>query len=182
MADQQRRKARPISQILEDPNRGIHKTYGAWGLLSKLFRIILKDNRINGYRYTMLMMRFLKDPKNRSKKGNTEHTDNRGNLNKEFSNPIMSWKVFIKGLKFVQYRKIRITIEGEQYDGTINIHRSMVDLENDVLINDPRWASEIEAAEGNPDAPNLTVPDDQEHIPYLDDGDEFPDEPPFKDQ
>lgn len=167
-----RRKQRPISQLLEDPNRGINKTHGAWGLLSKLFRLMLFQNKINGYRYYMLMDRFLKDPRNRSKKGEGEYSDNRGNLNKEFSNPMMSWKVFCKGARFQQGVKMRVTVELEHKNGVITTHKAMVDLENDVIMNNPLFQAEIEAlekeAQVNPDQPYLPAPEDQPNIPMLD--------------
>jgi hypothetical protein len=166
------RKQRPIQQIMEDPNKGITKTYGSWGALSKLWRIVLRDNHINGYRFSVFMDRYIKDPKNNAKKGDGEHFDNRGNLNKEFSNPTMSWKVFIKCMKFMQFKKIRITLEAEHTDGHISVHRTMVDLEDNMLMNDPRFAHELEekleANANNPAAKNMPLPDDQEHIPYMD--------------
>jgi hypothetical protein len=167
------RKQRPIQQIMDDPNKGVSKTYGAWGLLSKLWRIILRDNHMNGYRFNVFMDRFLKDPKNQTKKNaDGEHFDNRGNLNKEFSNPTMSWKVFTKCLKFIQANKVRVTVEIEHPDGHISMHRTMVDLHDNMLMSDPRFAHELEdqleAHVSDPNAPNLPIPDDQEPIIYLD--------------
>lgn len=176
-----RKKVRPVQQMLDDPNKGIHKTFGSWGALSKLWRIFLKDNHVSGYRFWRLMDFFLNDPKNRSKKNNAEHTDNRGNLNKEFSNPAMSWKVFCKALRFAQISEFRITVETRHRDGHISTHRTMVNLDDNMLIDDPRFAEELaDLLENRPegdDVPNLPVPEDQEPIVFLD-----PDpseEPPF---
>jgi hypothetical protein len=166
------RKQRPIQQIMEDPNKAVAKTYSSWGMLSKLWRIILRDNHMNGYRFNVLMDRFLKDPRNSPKKSEGEHFDNRGNLNKEFSNPTMSWKVFIKCMKFMGFKEFRLTIEARHEDGHISVHRTMLNLEENLLLNDPRFAEEmeraLEEAANDPDAKNLRVPDDQEPIVYLD--------------
>jgi hypothetical protein len=170
MAD--RKRVRPVQQMLDDPNKGINKTYGSWGLLSKLWRIFLKENHVSGYRFWMLMDRFLNDPKNRSKKNNKEHADNRGNLNKEFSNPAMSWKVFCKALRFAQIIEFRITLEARHRDGHITVHRTMANLDDDLLLNDPRFKEELEQVleerADNPQAANLPVPEDQEPIVFLD--------------
>lgn len=171
MADS-RRKIRPITQMLDDPNKGINKTYGGWGVLSKLWRIILKQNQISGYRFSVLMDRYIKDPANRSRKSEGEHFDNRGNLNKEFSNPTMSWKVFLKGMRFMQFIEFRITIEARHRDGHISVHKTMYNLDENLLVNDPRFREEIEAAaeasQTDPNAPNLPIPEDQEPMPFMD--------------
>jgi hypothetical protein len=163
-----RKKVRPVQQMLDDPNKGIHKTFGSWGALSKLWRIFLRDNHVSGYRFWRLMDHFLNDPKNRSKKNNGEHTDNRGNLNKEFSNPAMSWKVFCKALRFAQIREFRITIETRHQDGHISTHRTFVNLDDNMLLDDPRFVEELENSTDDPSKPNLPVPEDQEPIVYLD--------------
>lgn len=165
---QPRKKVRPISQLLDDPNKGINKTFSSFGALSKLWRVFLRDMQVTGYRFSRLMDHFLNNPKNRSKKNNGEHVDNRGNLHKELSNPAMSWKVFCKALRFGQITDFRITLEARHKDGHISQHRVMVDLENDVLLDDPVFAEEIEAREADPEAENLPLPDDQDHISYLD--------------
>jgi len=173
------RKQRPIQQIMDDPNKGVTKTYGSWGLLSKLWRIILRDNHMNGYRFNVLMDRFLKDPRNKPKKdASGEHFDNRGNLNKEFSNPTMSWKVFVKCLHFMGFSEVRVTVECRHEDGHISTHRTMVNLKDNLLLNDPRFVPEeleeqVSARENDPEAENMPVPDDQEPIIFLD---PYPDE------
>jgi hypothetical protein len=172
MAD--RKRVRPVQQMLDDPNKGITKThtYGAWGLLSKLWRIFLKENHVSGYRFWMLMDRYLNDPKNRTKKNNSEHSDNRGNLNKEFSNPTMSWKVFCKALRFAQIIEFRVTLETRHRDGHISTHRAMVNLDDNLLVHDPVFKEELEqrldAQVDNPNAVNLPIPDDQIPIVFLD--------------
>lgn len=167
-----RKKVRPVQQMLDDPNKGITKTFGSWGALSKLWRVILHDNHVNGYRFSVFMDHYLKDPKNHPKKYEGEHVDNRGNLHKEFSNPSMSWKVFIKCMKFMRFSEIRITVEARHPDGHISTHRTRVDLQDNLLMNDPRFVEELEekleASSRDANAPNLPVPLDQEHISYLD--------------
>jgi hypothetical protein len=165
-------KVKPISRMLDDPNKEIHKTYGSVGLLSKLWRVILKDTRVSGYRFSMLMDRFLNDPKNHVPDNPKERFNNRGNLNKEFSNPTMSWKVFCKCMRFMQFLEFRITLEARHHDGTITTHRVMVNL-NDGLKDVPMFDEELA---DNPDATMPKRPDDQEQIPFLDDEDDDDDD------
>lgn len=172
MVSDPRRKVRPINQMLEDPNKGVHKTHGSWGTLSKLWRVMLKDLHVSGYKFSTLMKHYVENPKNWSKKRGDDHADNRGNLNKEFSNPTMSWKVFCKCMKFLQVVEFRLTIEARHRDGHITTHRTMLNLEEDQLINDPRFVEEIEKSQNDPNSPNLPLPEDQEHISYLDPDDD----------
>lgn len=162
-----RPKVKPIARMLEDPNKEIHKTYGTVGLLSKLWRVILKDLNIGGYRFSVLMDRFLNDPNNQVPDNPKERFNNRGNLNKEMSNPTMSWKVFCKCMRFLQFTEFRITLEARHTDGKITTHRVMVNL-HDGLKDVPLFEEEL--AE-NPDAVVPKVPEDQEPHPFLD-GDE----------
>lgn len=157
-----RPKVKPISRMLEDPNKEIHKTYGHVATLSKLWRIILKDLNIGGYRFSMLMERFLNDPNNHVPNNPKERFNNRGNLNKEMSNPTMSWKVFCKCMRFLQFTEFRITLEARHQDGKITTHRVMVPL-----VGTSVDESLFDDAAADPNAPNRPVPEDQEHLPFL---------------
>lgn len=162
-----RPKVKPIARMLDDPNKEIHKTYGEVGLLSKLFRIMLKDNNVTGYRFSQYMDRFLNRPSNHTTEDSKTRLNNRGNLNKEMSNSAMSWKVFCKCMRFLQITEFRLTIEARHPDGHISTHRALVNLE-DGLKDVPLFDEEMAA---DPNRPNPKRPEDQEPHPDLDDED-----------
>lgn len=160
-----KKKAKPIARLLDDPNKEIHKTYGPLGLLSKLWRTMLKDNQISGYRFSMLVERFLNNPKHKVPDNPKERFDNRGNLNKELTNPQMSWKVFIKSLRLQDVLDFKLTIEARHRDGRITRHSVMTVLSEDA--NDfPEFDEALIAIDANVKLP--TLPLDQEHIEFLD--------------
>lgn len=161
-------KIKPIAKMLEDPKKELNKTFGPVGALSKLFRVILFELKVSPYRFSMLMDRFLNDPKNQVPDNPKERFNNRGNLNKEFSNPAMSWKVFIKCMKFLQFTELRLTLEARHNDGTITSHRAMIDLRDGSLKDIPLFEEEM-AQDPNQ---KLRVPDDQETFPFLDNDEE----------
>lgn len=154
-------KMKPLTRMLEDPNKEIHKTYGAHGLLSKLFRVMLKDMKVTGYRFSLLMEKYLNDPKNNVPNNLKERTSNRGNTNKELSNPRMSWKVFAKAMSFLRLRGFRLTIEAWHPDGTTTIHSVDVNL-MDEEVTFPEDDS------GSSDDVIRPIPGDQDDLPYLD--------------
>jgi ribosomal protein S15P/S13E len=122
------RRRNPLAEILEDPNKGVNKTYGEVGSLARLFRTILSDLNIGGYQFTLLMTKFLNDPRNHIPDNKKDQTSNRGNLNKEFQKDTMTWKVFCKALRFLQFTRFRIIIQAERADGATTQHQVEVNL------------------------------------------------------
>jgi hypothetical protein len=153
-----KRNGNPLSKMLEDPNKGIHSTYGSVGMLSRLFRTILKDLEIGGYQFNMLMARYLNDPRNNVPENKRDQTSNRGNLNKEFQKSTMTWKVFCKAMRFLKFTGFKITIEAKHANGRVTAHSVEVDLE---MQDDP-------TLDDFDDDGNLPPPDDVPHLPYLD--------------
>lgn len=153
------RRRNPLSEILEDPNKGIHKTYGTDGTLARLFRTILSDLNIGGYQFTLLMTKFLNDPRNNIPDNKQDQTSNRGNLNKEFQKGTMTWKVFCKALRFLQFTRFKVIIQAERADGSITQH----DVEVNLQLTEPD-TNEYDDDYVDTSALRESLP----HIPYLD--------------
>lgn len=149
----------PATRILEDPNKEIHKTYGLPGLLAKLWRRILYDRKINGYRYGVLMSLYLESLK--SPNNPVEENQNRGNLNRQLTDPKMSWKTLCKAFRFIRAQRIRFIVEIDYEDGTTMVHRVNADLagNHDDISND---------LDGDDNQPIAPLPDDQDSHPFLD--------------
>lgn len=153
-----KRNGNPLSKMLDDPNKGIHHTFGSVGVLSRLFRTMLKDLEIGGYQFNLLMAKFLNDPRNKIPENKRDQTSNRGNLNKEFQKGTMTWKVFCKAMRFLQVVRFKITIEAERSNGKVSVHHAAVDLT-------PQSNPQDEDFE---DDGTLPPPEDSPHLPYLD--------------
>lgn len=100
-----------MTQLLTSPDKGVNKTPGINGILSRLFRQLLLDNKIDGMRWGALMSDFIKDARNGIPDNRRDQTSIRGNLTKEFARPQMTWKVFMKALRFIQTTNLKITLE-----------------------------------------------------------------------
>lgn len=121
------RKKERMRDLLALPDRGVGKTSGIRGVLAKLFRTMLNDFNITQITYNRLLNDYVfveaKHENNRR-----DRTSIRGNLNKEFSRPTMTWKVFNKAMMLLQVRRFRITIDVERENGTITSHQAFVDF------------------------------------------------------
>jgi hypothetical protein len=154
-------KKNRLARVLTSPDKGIGRTYGANGVLSRLFRQILFDLNIAPIRFGQLMQEYLLDPSNGVPPNKKDQTSMRGNLTKEFSREQMTWKVFCKALRFLQFLRVELVLRCHHRNGTISEHKT------DVLL---RTADEDE---GVTFEDQLNQPESQEalgdYIPVLDD-------------
>jgi len=128
---------------------GIAHPSGVTGVLVRLFRVIIHDLGINGMRWSRLMEDYLPveladvERKRRQKKNYVEppadqivemnrrdRTSVRGNLNKEFNRNIMTWKVFCKAMRFLQFRSFKIVIVAVHKNGAITEHSQIISFED----------------------------------------------------
>jgi hypothetical protein len=117
-----------LTKILTAPDKDIKKTFGANGVLSRLFRQMLLDLNIGPSRFGSLLQEYILDPRNGVPNNKKDQTSMRGNLTKEFSRPQMTWKVFCKALRFLQIKKIEFVIKAHHRIGKSTIHSSVVDF------------------------------------------------------
>lgn len=150
-----------LAQILNSPDKGIKRTSGVAGSLSRLFRIILRDLDVMGPRFGALMNQFVTSARQGGGGADTKHaqTSLRGNLTKEFARDQMTWKVFCKGLRFLQFTKVEIWIKAHHASGKVSIHGDVVNLRLDEPYAD--FEAELEQDE--------SMEATGEHIPVLDD-------------
>lgn len=100
-----------MGQLLASPDKGVNRTTGVNGVLSRLFRIMLLDNGVNPMRWGVLMHSFINDVRNGIPNNKRDQTSIRGNITKEFARPQMTWKVFVKACRFLHIVHLKITIE-----------------------------------------------------------------------
>lgn len=99
-------------------------------VLAALFRGILFDLGISPQRFGILLDNYIR----RTRPSNIKEAASlRGNLKKELTKPTMSFKVFVKGLVFLNVRRFDISIRLYHFDGTTTEHMRRVSLDG----NDP---------------------------------------------
>lgn len=74
------------------------------------------------------MADFVTDPRNGVSNNRRDQTSARGNLHKEFSKQQMTWKVFVKALRFLQFVKADFIVVAHTRDGKETIHKTTIHL------------------------------------------------------
>lgn len=138
---------RRIKDLLSHKDRGVGSSSGIAGVLSRLFIQILEDLGVNGVRWKYLMDRYV-DQEVKHFDNRRDRTSIRGNMNKEFLRPRMSWKVFCKAMMFLDFVSFEIQIHAKHRDGTVTVHRTIVDYttkdEPNMQIVDPESPGQLE--------------------------------------
>ena len=111
-----------MSKKIAEP---IH-TGGTDSILSSLYRIILFNLNIDTTRFARLMEQYI--IKSQIPLNSKESNSVRGNIKKELLSSKMSWKVFIKGLVFLDIRKFEIVIRLHHPNKMITEHSKVVVL------------------------------------------------------
>lgn len=121
--------------MLHRPDKGMAATHGVAGVLSKLFRQMLIDLNISPMKFSALLADYVRDKRNKVPDNRRDQSSIQGNLTKELSRPDMTWKVFCKGVRFLQFTRFEICLKCYKQDGTHSIHTLPVNLyerDNDV--------------------------------------------------
>ena len=99
---------------------------GTDSVLSGLFRVIMFNLNIDTTKFARLMDRYII---NAGIPYNTRETTSvKGNLKKELLSDKMSWKVFIKGLMFLNIQKFELSIKLHHHNDIITEHSKTVVL------------------------------------------------------
>lgn len=104
---------------------------GVDGILASLYQNILISLNINATRFNILMEQYLSDKRNGVSDNIRDRSVDRGNARKELLKPYMTWKVFCKGLRFINVRSFEITVRLHHPNKTITEHSTHVYLTMD---------------------------------------------------
>lgn len=99
--------SKDLQRIVRSNDKAINE---ARGPLAKLFRKILFDTKMDQIKVEKLMRQYLDNPLNNIPRDNKIRSSERGNLIKEISRPNMTWKVFMKGLRFLSPVAVRFEV------------------------------------------------------------------------
>ena len=141
----------PLTQMLLDQNKMV---YSATGILSKLFRLLLKDLNITPSHWNKLLNAYLDNPKNQVPPDSKSRSTARGNLRKELKKPDMTVWNFIKAIRFLNPLSFTLTIHCYWPDQTQTQYEVVFELyEHD---------QDTESEDGPTQEPDDETPDIQE--------------------
>lgn len=112
------------------------KSGGTDSVLAAWFRKILFELTVDPNRWNQLMNAYILDPRNGIKGNNKEQSSARGNLQKELMKRKMTWKVFCKGIRFLNVFKFEMDIRLFHVSGKISHHSLTVNMGNALDIPD----------------------------------------------
>lgn len=122
-----------MPDIFTDRDRAIRSTED---LLSKLWRIILRDKNIESIAWNNLMEQYLNDPRLKIPFTSLARSSARGNLNKELRGTPMTWKVFEKGIGFLRPVKAEFVVRLRWADRTVTEHAISMPQRGEELLGD----------------------------------------------
>ncbi len=105
--------------LLESSDKGISS---AKNPLALLFRQILRDLKMQPYRWNQLMDRFLSNPRNGIPDSSRDRASARGNLNKELFKERLTFGTLLRGLALLDPRKVRFELHCTWTNGKTTIH------------------------------------------------------------
>lgn len=111
--------SKDLDRMLGSPNKGVRE---ATGVLAKLYRQILADLDITPMKFNQLMEKYLQDPKNKIPPDSKNRSSERGNLIKEMRRSDMTWKVFLKCIRFLSPVEMRFEVHLKWGDKKTTIH------------------------------------------------------------
>lgn len=86
------------------------------------------DHSVSSGKYEQFMTNFVSDPRNCIPQNKKEQSSARGNLQKEMLKSGMSWKVFVKSLRFLDLTGFDIQITAHYRNGNHSIHTEHINL------------------------------------------------------
>lgn len=99
--------SKELNDMLSSPTKGVEE---ASGVLARLFRLILMDLNISHMGLNSLMIRWLEDPRNGIANNGKSRSSERGNMIKEMTRGDMTWKVFVKCIRFLAPIEMRFEV------------------------------------------------------------------------
>lgn len=108
-----------IAEILLDPQKKIDEVRG---VLPMLFRRIMTDLNVTNEQFNLLMFKYMMDPTNGFSRDNKRRSYERSNLIKEMRRETMSFKVFLKCVKFLGPKSADFSVKLHWFSGNISEH------------------------------------------------------------
>ena len=113
---------RQAENMYNDFVRGRCRFTGTGGFLAKLWSNILNDLGITYNAIELKSATFMRQAKADMPESDKPGYFNRGNLRREIIKPTMTFKVFIKVLRVINIKKLRLALELFYHDNTKSLH------------------------------------------------------------
>lgn len=97
-------------RVLNAPDKEVGQ---ATGILAKLWRGIMGQYAMDEERYDRLMEMWLNNPRNGIPNDAKKRSSARGTLSKELFRDDMTWRVFLKAIRFISPLAVRIQVTVE---------------------------------------------------------------------
>ncbi len=121
-----------VKSLLENSDKRIGY---ARNTLAMVWREILAKQNMSLSGWDMSMERYLRNPRNGIMQDSKSKSSARGNLNKELTRDVMSWRVFEKGLRFLGPVQVRMKIELEWQNKTMEEFVVTIDTNSPMIEN-----------------------------------------------
>lgn len=110
--------------------RDTKKSGGSDSILANMFANIINDTGINFDKWNNLMNTYIRDPRNSIPNNDRDQSSERGNLRKELLKEKMTWKVFCKGMRLLNFPRFDLTLTVYHSDAkkTISSHTIKISL------------------------------------------------------
>lgn len=155
--------SREIQSLLRNPDKGVQRAYG---ILPKLFRNILADLNVDNSKFELLMKKYLNDPRNGFSNDPKKRSSERSNLMKEVVRSTMTFKVFIKCIRFLSPLEAKITVTLKFKERTtyhdFNLGKVSDIAFDELIANEPDLPAESEETDGV-DTPTIDEYDDYDY-------------------
>lgn len=106
-------------------------------VLASLLRSIMIDLNITVFKFNDLLNQFVLDPSKMGKNDEKDISSAKGNLKRELLADRISWKVFCKGLRFLNIWKFEIRIKAYHSTGEVTEHYKIVNISKEKDIKLP---------------------------------------------
>ena len=100
-----------IQNVLNTVNSGFETSGKQVGVLAGLFRQLCNIMSVRAFAWASLMEMYLSNPANGIPQNSKDRATARGNLTKELLREHMSWKVFLKAVRFLGAIRAEFTIK-----------------------------------------------------------------------
>ena len=128
MVDYYQKRNIVMSDILTDKQKMVGMTSGGSGVLARLWRTIFLDLDIGPIKFGKLLEEYVTTASNGIPNNRKEQVSYRGNLIKEFAKSQMTWRIFIKALRFLNITRIEITLVATHFNTTTTTHKTSLYL------------------------------------------------------
>lgn len=106
-------------QMITAVNNNFVRAPAPKGVLAKLFRKLCVALDLGAFGWQQLMQQYLDNPANGVKNNPKDRATARGNLNKELIRETLSWKVFLKAIRFFGAVRADFTVRLELPNGKV---------------------------------------------------------------